>query len=116
LNYQHPSKSPPQTARECKSQQLDRLQKYLPENCNFRPEERYAFTVPVIPEDIRVLQEKERNMASPFFQYSGKPNSGRTPAPVIKTEPKIGRNDPCPCGSGKKYKKCCMLKNNNMAP
>lgn len=24
-----------------------------------------------------------------------------------KTEPKIGRNDPCPCGSGKKYKKCC---------
>ncbi|MCI8342742.1 MAG: SEC-C domain-containing protein [Firmicutes bacterium] len=25
---------------------------------------------------------------------------------VIK-EPKVGRNDPCPCGSGKKYKKCC---------
>ncbi|HIZ71748.1 MAG TPA: SEC-C domain-containing protein [Candidatus Atopostipes pullistercoris] len=24
---------------------------------------------------------------------------------------KIGRNDPCPCGSGKKYKKCCMKKN-----
>lgn len=23
---------------------------------------------------------------------------------------KIGRNDPCPCGSGKKYKQCCMLK------
>jgi preprotein translocase subunit SecA len=23
---------------------------------------------------------------------------------------KIGRNDPCPCGSGKKYKKCCLLK------
>ncbi|AGK54057.1 YecA family protein [Bacillus sp. 1NLA3E] len=27
--------------------------------------------------------------------------------PPIKSEPKIGRNDPCPCGSGKKYKKCC---------
>jgi hypothetical protein len=27
---------------------------------------------------------------------------------VIRAEPKIGRNDPCPCGSGKKYKKCCM--------
>jgi len=25
----------------------------------------------------------------------------------IRTDPKIGRNDPCPCGSGKKYKKCC---------
>ena len=24
---------------------------------------------------------------------------------------KIGRNDPCPCGSGKKYKKCCLRKN-----
>jgi SEC-C motif-containing protein len=24
-----------------------------------------------------------------------------------RTEPKIGRNDPCPCGSGKKFKKCC---------
>ena len=25
----------------------------------------------------------------------------------IRTEPKVGRNEPCPCGSGKKYKKCC---------
>jgi uncharacterized protein len=24
-----------------------------------------------------------------------------------REEPKVGRNDPCPCGSGKKYKKCC---------
>ena len=27
--------------------------------------------------------------------------------PFINPEPKIGRNDPCPCGSGKKFKKCC---------
>ncbi|NDP19930.1 MAG: hypothetical protein GZ091_02440 [Paludibacter sp.] len=27
------------------------------------------------------------------------------PQPIVNT--KIGRNDPCPCGSGKKYKKCC---------
>ncbi|MEA1968155.1 MAG: preprotein translocase subunit SecA [Thermodesulfobacteriota bacterium] len=27
--------------------------------------------------------------------------------PITRTNPKIGRNDPCPCGSGKKYKKCC---------
>jgi uncharacterized protein YecA (UPF0149 family) len=25
---------------------------------------------------------------------------------VRREEPKVGRNDPCPCGSGKKYKKC----------
>lgn len=30
----------------------------------------------------------------------------RGPAPVVNA-PKVGRNDPCPCGSGKKYKKCC---------
>ncbi len=29
------------------------------------------------------------------------------PQPVRRNEPKVGRNDPCPCGSGKKYKKCC---------
>ena len=27
--------------------------------------------------------------------------------PIKRAEPKVGRNDPCPCGSGKKYKKCC---------
>ena len=27
--------------------------------------------------------------------------------PVVKNKPKIGRNQPCPCGSGKKYKRCC---------
>ncbi len=27
--------------------------------------------------------------------------------PVVRDQPKVGRNDPCPCGSGKKYKKCC---------
>jgi uncharacterized protein YecA (UPF0149 family) len=26
---------------------------------------------------------------------------------IVREAPKIGRNDPCPCGSGKKYKKCC---------
>ena len=28
--------------------------------------------------------------------------------PVRHSEPRVGRNDPCPCGSGKKYKKCCL--------
>lgn len=32
------------------------------------------------------------------------------PMPII-SERKHGRNDPCPCGSGKKYKKCCLEKN-----
>jgi len=32
------------------------------------------------------------------------------PVEPITAEEKPGRNDPCPCGSGKKYKKCCALK------
>ena len=34
----------------------------------------------------------------------------RAPAskPITRETPKVGRNDPCPCGSGKKYKKCCL--------
>jgi SEC-C motif-containing protein len=29
------------------------------------------------------------------------------PAPAQRAQPKVGRNEPCPCGSGKKHKKCC---------
>jgi SEC-C motif-containing protein len=32
------------------------------------------------------------------------------PAPFKQAAPKVGRNDPCPCGSGKKYKHCCLTK------
>lgn len=28
--------------------------------------------------------------------------------PIERTGPKVGRNEPCPCGSGKKFKKCCL--------
>jgi uncharacterized protein len=31
-------------------------------------------------------------------------------APYVSAGPKVGRNDPCPCGSGKKHKKCCLGK------
>jgi hypothetical protein len=31
----------------------------------------------------------------------------QAPIPIVEHAPKVGRNDPCPCGSGKKYKKCC---------
>jgi SEC-C motif domain protein len=30
-----------------------------------------------------------------------------TPTQVVRAQPKVGRNEPCPCGSRKKYKKCC---------
>ena len=31
---------------------------------------------------------------------------------VRRTKKKIGRNEPCPCGSGSKFKKCCIKKEN----
>lgn len=34
-------------------------------------------------------------------------SSGYIPVPVVRSGRKIGRNEPCPCGSGKKYKNCC---------
>jgi SEC-C motif domain protein len=34
-------------------------------------------------------------------------DGNKVAAPQRKAEPKVGRNDPCTCGSGKKYKKCC---------
>ncbi|NMC63127.1 MAG: hypothetical protein GYA55_08155, partial [SAR324 cluster bacterium] len=32
--------------------------------------------------------------------------------PIMPRKKKAGRNDPCPCGSGRKYKKCCLYRNN----
>lgn len=39
-----------------------------------------------------------------------KPEDARKPETFRRAEAKVGRNDPCPCGSGKKYKNCCMNK------
>jgi hypothetical protein len=44
----------------------------------------------------------EPTEAAPVDEYHGDRIE-----PIRRTEPKVGRNDPCPCGSGKKYKKCC---------
>ncbi|WP_455206150.1 YchJ family metal-binding protein [Kaarinaea lacus] len=47
--------------------------------------------------------------ASQFVKENGKwfYVDGSTIQPVRTRDNKVGRNDPCPCGSGKKYKKCC---------
>lgn len=55
----------------------------------------------VSPEQlVRMRQAKMANLRA-----SG--GDGANPAPMKKQEKQIGRNDPCPCGSGKKYKNCC---------
>ena len=43
-----------------------------------------------------------------YFREHQRPSAGSAFAPESRrTTSKVGRNDPCPCGSGKKYKKCC---------
>ena len=51
----------------------------------------------------KLLAAFTRALADAYLQQaSGKPK------PIVRPGAKLGRNDPCPCGSGKKYKKCCL--------
>lgn len=59
---------------------------------------RYLFRV-----QVKAAPERRQKTYNMSYSHS---DSGEKPQPVRK-EKKIGRNDPCPCGSGKKYKKCC---------
>jgi preprotein translocase subunit SecA len=43
---------------------------------------------------------------SPFAPRQTGPPQPSKPQTVVRQGDKVGRNDPCPCGSGKKYKKC----------
>ena len=70
---------------------------------------------PVRRDTIRITGEgKEKNMTSDIAampKEAGKNQAPQTSAPqrtpYVKKEADIGRNAPCPCGSGKKYKNCC---------
>jgi len=51
-----------------------------------------------------IERKKEKELAA--IQFIGGESSSKPKQPVIAAK-KVGPNDPCPCGSGKKYKKCC---------
>jgi preprotein translocase subunit SecA len=62
-----------------------------------------------INEDLAKLSDVKYQHAEAETAISNPPDLGEvelTPAP-LRAGPKVGRNDPCPCGSGKKYKNCC---------
>ncbi|HQU45647.1 MAG TPA: DUF1186 domain-containing protein [Pirellulales bacterium] len=48
----------------------------------------------------------EAILPAPHFEADDEPYSAK-PEPIVASGPRTGRNDPCPCGSGKKFKKCC---------
>jgi preprotein translocase subunit SecA len=66
-------------------------------------EQRQAAQNSVMDLTRTIQRKKEKELAQ--LQFVGGEASGAK-QPVI-AQKKAGRNDPCPCGSGKKYKKCC---------
>ena len=58
----------------------------------------------------RPVQPKETNLKNTEakkYEPSERPEERKIQKTVVNTTKKVGRNDPCPCGSGKKYKNCC---------
>jgi preprotein translocase subunit SecA len=67
---------------------------------------RFLFLMqPAKPEEEAKQIERRQRRAQQDLQFQAGPAQAEPPKPV-KAAAKIGRNDPCPCGSGKKYKKC----------
>ncbi|MBQ1992194.1 MAG: preprotein translocase subunit SecA [Clostridia bacterium] len=58
----------------------------------------------IMEEESTILIKREQ-MANPTSTSGG--SSDEKPNTTVKKNKKVGRNDPCPCGSGKKFKKCC---------
>ena len=61
---------------------------------------------------VRTREEPKREQVAKETAAAGASDGTSKPAPK-RVGKKIGMNDPCPCGSGKKYKKCCYLKADN---
>jgi hypothetical protein len=58
-------------------------------------------------DDVATLEEGEKDQD--HLHDCDDPHCGHEGVTVRRESPKVGRNDPCPCGSGKKYKKCCLV-------
>jgi len=68
---------------------------------------RYLFLIqPARPEEEAREIERRQRRQQQQLQYQAGAAQAEAPKPV-RTGAKVGRNDSCPCGSGKKYKKCC---------
>ena len=61
---------------------------------------------------VRTREEPKREQVAKETAAAGSSDGTTKPAPK-RVGKKVGMNDPCPCGSGKKYKKCCYLKADN---
>ncbi|MEW6685546.1 MAG: preprotein translocase subunit SecA [Candidatus Edwardsbacteria bacterium] len=87
------------TAEEPQVKVPARILTFKPEFAGYerKEEEERAATPVVAAAKIRAQRQARQDLSEEKPRIS----------PVVRDSPKIGRNDPCPCGSGKKYKKCC---------
>jgi preprotein translocase subunit SecA len=75
---------------------------------------RSLFNLQIVTEQAPEVLQQRRAARRSALSFTG-PNQGAAAAgeeagkvkTVTRDQPKVGRNEPCPCGSGKKYKKCC---------
>ena len=73
-----------------------------------RTEENFAVVEKLTPEAFEESVDAIRLAALDLHAY-WMAHPQETPVKVpVKVDAKVGRNDPCPCGSGKKYKQCCL--------
>ncbi|MDE0519675.1 MAG: SEC-C metal-binding domain-containing protein, partial [Candidatus Dadabacteria bacterium] len=62
---------------------------------------------PASEEQIEELERRRELEEKKMVLGRGEGAEEKAKTPVRRTQKKVGRNDPCPCGSGKKYKRCC---------
>ena len=67
---------------------------------------KYMYRVNVVSQPMMTMDDPLENatMNNPTVDTA---DGEAVKEPVVNNGPEIGRNDPCPCGSGKKYKNCC---------
>ena len=79
--------------------------------------ERYAFIAVALKTIVLFIGELGRSdsptvevsqVVNAVYAEEVAPPSRQSAPPPVEGGAKVGRNDPCPCGSGKKYKKCCL--------
>jgi len=70
---------------------------------------RFLFFLQPVNEEKQAeeMERRQRRQQMLLAQQQAAASGGAGNSQVKREAPKVGRNDPCPCGSGKKYKKCC---------
>ncbi|MFC1646092.1 preprotein translocase subunit SecA [Candidatus Omnitrophota bacterium] len=67
-----------------------------------------SLPVELVHKEFSGISKKKAVPSGESLRPQAPPGESETPPQSIKRDqPKVGRNEPCPCGSGKKYKKCC---------